>query len=91
MKDTISNKRSHLVAKAREIVAESYGLDVDPLDVRKTKWLVDSYRFMHRDPSVCPWLLDSRTVANPTPQEGSAILQSRDHRIAIQRDVLALA
>lgn len=59
LKNTISNKRSHLVAKAKEIVVEAYSLDGAPQETKSTiTWLVEGFRFMHRDPVVCPWLLD---------------------------------
>jgi hypothetical protein len=58
MRNTVSNKRSHLAAKAKLIVLEQYGLDPQKNNDQHIKsvitWLLDGYRFMHKDPTVRP-------------------------------------
>ena len=81
MKNTICNKRSHVLAKAKDIMLESYGLDPASMDAQEIKsvitWLVHDFRFMHQDCAVST-VAATPTVANMTLEAGSAILERCD-------------
>jgi hypothetical protein len=82
LKNTISNKRSHLLGKAKEITLASYDLDPARMDAEEIKtvitWLVRDFRFMHQDCTVRT-VATTPTVANMTLEAGSAILECCDH------------
>ena len=82
MKNTICNKRSHVLGKAKNIMMELYGLDLVRMDAQEIKsvitWLVHDFRFMHQD-CVVRTVATTPTVANMTLEAGSAILKCCDH------------
>jgi len=86
MKNTIGNKRSHVLAKAKSIMLKSYGLDHARMDAPQIKsvieWLVHDFRFMHQD-CVVRTVATTPTVANMTLEAGSAILECCDRRRSI--------
>jgi len=81
MKNTICNKRSHILAKAKDIMLESYGLDPTRMDAQQIKsvitWLVDDFQFMYQD-CIVRTVAKTPTVANITLEAGSAILEYCD-------------
>ena len=81
MKNTICNKCSHVLAKAKDIMLELYGLDLTRMDAQQIKsvitWLVHDFRFMHQD-CVVRTVATTPTVANITLEAGSAILEYCD-------------
>jgi len=83
MKNTIGNKRSHVLTKAKSIMLKSYGLDSARIDTQKIKavitWLVHDFRLMHQD-CVVRTVATTPTVANITLEAGSAILVCCDRR-----------
>jgi len=86
MKNTIGNKHSHVLAKAKSIILKSYSLDAARMDAQEIKsvitWLVNDFRFMHQDCVVCT-VATTSTVANMTLEVGSAILECCDRRHSI--------
>jgi len=86
MKNTIGNKHSHVLAKAKSIMLKSYGLDAVRMDAQEIKsvitWLVNDFRFMHQD-CVVRTVATTPTVANMTLEAGSAILECCDRRCSI--------
>jgi len=86
MKNTIGNKRSHVLAKAKSIMLKSYGLDAVRMDAQEIKsvitWLVNDFRFMHQD-CIVRTVATTPTVANMTLEAGSAILECCNRRCSI--------
>jgi len=86
MKNTICNKRSHVLAKAMSVMLKSYGLDPARMDAQEIKsvitWLLHDFRFMHQD-CVVRIVATTPTVANMTLEAGSVILECCDHRRSI--------
>jgi len=86
MKNTICNKRSHVLAKAKSVMLKSYGLDPARMDAQKIKsvitWLLHDFRFIHQD-CIVRTVAPTPTVANMTLEAGSAILECCDRRHSI--------
>jgi len=76
MKNTICNKHSHILAKAKEIMLELYSLNPTRMDAQQIKlvitWLVPDFRFMHQD-CIINAVATTPMVANITLEAGSSI------------------
>jgi len=82
MKNTIGNKHSHVLGKAKSIILKSYSLDPARMDAQEIKsvitWLLHDFRFMLQD-WVVRTVATTPTVANMTLKVGSPILECCDH------------